>query len=157
MFLAVCLASPSLLAAEAKAPSVLEMRLVADEAGTDTEEMTVPLTRPRPDAMLVVRESLHVQKASLLKTTLDSVTLENDLEPGKWAVTLTVSESGRERLAEVTGQNVGKRMAILIDGKVLLAPRNQSAMLDGRIMVTGQFSKEEATDLAAKITPVVRK
>jgi protein-export membrane protein SecD len=55
---------------------------------------------------------------------------------------------GARRFGEVTSQNVGKLFAIVLDGKVISAPRIQSPILGGSGIITGRFTTQTASDLS---------
>jgi SecD/SecF fusion protein len=62
-------------------------------------------------------------------------------------VSFHLTREGAKAFGRMTGANVGKRLAIVLDGKVQSAPVIQSRITDaGRI--TGRFTREEANDLA---------
>ncbi len=63
-------------------------------------------------------------------------------------VGLTFNPDGAKAFAKVTASNIGKRLAIVLDGKVQSAPVIQSAIPDGQAVITGRFSPQEASDLA---------
>jgi preprotein translocase subunit SecD len=56
---------------------------------------------------------------------------------------------GATRFASFTTANIGKPFAIVLDGKVISAPTIQSAIIGGSGVITGNFSVEGATELAA--------
>ncbi|MCX5703818.1 MAG: protein translocase subunit SecD, partial [Candidatus Omnitrophica bacterium] len=64
------------------------------------------------------------------------------------SVALQFNVGGAKIFAEVTAGNVGKRLAIVLDGKVQSAPRIKEAIPSGEAVITGRFSIEEAQDLA---------
>ncbi len=63
-------------------------------------------------------------------------------------VSITFNSRGGTLFANLTGENVNKRMAIVLDGKVYSAPVIQEKITGGRASITGHFTKEEARDLA---------
>ena len=63
-------------------------------------------------------------------------------------VSMEFSDEGGQKFAEVTARNVGKRIAITLDGEVLTAPVVQEAITGGRAQITGNRSMEEAQHLA---------
>ena len=63
-------------------------------------------------------------------------------------VALSFTPSGARQFERVTGENVKKRLAIVLDGKVYSAPTIQEKISGGRASITGRFSTEEARDLA---------
>jgi len=63
------------------------------------------------------------------------------------AVGFTLNNDGAQRFGKVTAENVGKQLAIILDGRVQSAPRIESRITgDGRI--TGSFTQEEVQNLA---------
>ncbi len=63
-------------------------------------------------------------------------------------VSLRFNSQGSTKFAEVTEKNVGKNLAIVLDGKVKSAPTIQEPILSGEAQITGNFSTAEAQDLA---------
>jgi preprotein translocase subunit SecD len=68
-------------------------------------------------------------------------------ENGRPSVNFTLTRDGAVRFGRVTGQNIGKQLAIILDNRVFSAPVVQSQITDnGRI--TGSFTQQQASDLA---------
>ncbi len=63
-------------------------------------------------------------------------------------VGLHFDAQGGRAFARVTGENVGKRLAIILDGKASSAPVIQDKITGGKATITGRFSDQEAHDLA---------
>ncbi|MBT0668532.1 protein translocase subunit SecD [Novosphingobium profundi] len=63
-------------------------------------------------------------------------------------VTITFNQQGGAKFAELTQQNVNKRFAIILDGKVLSAPAINEPILGGSAQISGSFTVESATQLA---------
>ncbi len=55
---------------------------------------------------------------------------------------------GARRFGDTTARNIGKRFAIVLDGKVISAPVIQSAITGGSGQITGNFTTESASELA---------
>ncbi|NOX24676.1 MAG: protein translocase subunit SecD [Deltaproteobacteria bacterium] len=62
--------------------------------------------------------------------------------------TLDLTGRGGKKFAEITSKNVNKRFAIILDGKVKSAPVIREKILGGRAQISGNFTYEEASDLA---------
>lgn len=63
------------------------------------------------------------------------------------AVSFSFNREGAARFGEVTGANIGRNLAIILDGRVQTAPRIESRInAEGRI--TGSFTQQEAADLS---------
>jgi preprotein translocase subunit SecD len=67
---------------------------------------------------------------------------------GQAYVGMNFNARGARIFEEVTGANVKKRLAIVLDGTVHSAPVIQDRIGGGRASITGQFTTEEAHDLA---------
>jgi len=63
-------------------------------------------------------------------------------------VSISFNKEGGRIFERVTSENVGKRLAILLDGKVTSAPVIREAISGGSAIIEGRFTMEEATDLA---------
>src|SRR5713101_3269696 len=68
--------------------------------------------------------------------------------PGNWQVAIEFTATGARIFGEVTEANVGKHLAIILDGTVYSAPRINERIPGGRAVITGQFTVDEARDLA---------
>lgn len=66
-------------------------------------------------------------------------------------VALRFTAEGREKFAQATAANVGKPIYIVMDDEVVSAPVVQSAITDGYASITGNFTPEEAEELAVRI------
>jgi len=67
---------------------------------------------------------------------------------GQFEVSLTFDDKGARIFSRVTGANIGKPLAIILDRRVQSAPVIQTKIRDGRARITGLNSLEEARDLA---------
>jgi preprotein translocase subunit SecD len=129
------------------------MRLVLDTASADSEQIT--LTTKNEDKTFT--DTLNVQKTVLLdQTALQSAKSSTDAL-GQPVIEINFTDDGGKRFAEVTRQNTRKRLAIIIGGQLYQAPVIQTEISGGRAQISGSFSKQEATDLAAKINQSLRK
>jgi preprotein translocase subunit SecD len=79
----------------------------------------------------------------------DAHAQQGDL-PNSWDTNFVLSQDAAKRFSAYTGSHIGGRLAIVLDGQVLSAPRIQGQISDtGRI--TGAGSQEEASDLALNL------
>ena len=63
-------------------------------------------------------------------------------------VSVTFDSKGASEFGKITTANVGKFMAIVLDGTVYSVPRINEPILGGRAQITGNFTTDEANDLA---------
>jgi preprotein translocase subunit SecD len=126
----------------------LEFRMLADDAnapgvrrmsGTEVD----PVTRS-------VREVPYTVEPTILMT--GEIITDARHRPGEYGeapyVAVTLTSPGATLFERITGENVGRRMAIILDGKVQSAPVIQDRIGGGRAVITGSFTLDEARDLA---------
>lgn len=66
-------------------------------------------------------------------------------------VSLQFNEEGKQLFKEITERNVGKRVAIFLDGSPITIPTVQTVITDGQAVITGSSNIEEARDLSRKL------
>ncbi len=69
-------------------------------------------------------------------------------EHGQQVVSMTMNAEGARLWAQLTKQNVGHAIAIVLDGFVYSAPNVSNEITGGRSQISGNFTPEEAKDLA---------
>lgn len=69
----------------------------------------------------------------------------------EYAVSLKLTDEGKEKFAEATEANVGKQIAIIYDNEVLSAPSVEEAITGGQAEINGMSGVEEAQNLASYI------
>jgi len=119
----------------------LEFRLVA-EPGADPAE-TELLDQVDQPGKLPVEKRVMVQGEDLTDAQpgFDSRTQEP-------IVNFRFNIRGGQRFGEVTSENVGKLFAIVLDGKVISAPRILSPITGGSGQISGHFTVESANNLS---------
>ena len=63
-------------------------------------------------------------------------------------VSFTLDRLGAQKFGRATTDNVGKRLAIVLDGKIVSAPNINEPITSGKGMISGNFTFQDATDLA---------
>ena len=71
-----------------------------------------------------------------------------DTETNETAVLFTLDRVGAKKFGKVTSNGIGKRLAIVLDNKIISAPVIQDAIVTGTGRITGDFTFQSATDLA---------
>lgn len=66
-------------------------------------------------------------------------------------VALRFDDEGTKMFADLTKKNLGKRIAILIDGQIVSAPTVQSEIVNGQAVITGNFTQKEAKELVSRL------
>ena len=73
---------------------------------------------------------------------------EQSFTQGQPIVTLKLNREGARIFARVTGANIGKRLAIILDKKVASAPNIKDKIPSGNAIIEGSFTMQEAKELA---------
>ncbi len=78
----------------------------------------------------------------------DLVDAQPSFQDGQAVVSFRFNSHGGKKFGEVTRDNIGERLAIVLDNEVISAPVIQSAIMGGSGVITGNFTVESANDLA---------
>ncbi len=70
---------------------------------------------------------------------------------GQPNISFSLNSEGTKQFAELTKEQVGERLAIVVDGAILSAPNIREPILTGTGEITGQFSFAEASQLALQL------
>jgi protein-export membrane protein SecD len=116
----------------------LNFRLVTDNNEFGTEEL-----------ISENGEKLNISKRIIMsgENLIDaqpSIQNQNN-EP---TVSFTLDRLGAQKFGRATTDNVGKRLAIVLDGEIVSAPNINEPITSGNGMISGNFTFQEATDLA---------
>jgi preprotein translocase subunit SecD len=87
-------------------------------------------------------------KALLTGASLETAKVQIADRFGNPTVSLTFNSQGSDDFERITGENVRKRLAIVLDGVVHSAPVIQERIAGGNAQITGNFTIDEARDLA---------
>ncbi len=72
-------------------------------------------------------------------------------QDGKHVIAFELTEEGRNLFADATSKNVGKNIKITLDDEVLVNATVQTAITDGRGIISGSYTQEQALTTAAQI------
>jgi preprotein translocase subunit SecD len=116
-----------------------------------TENPNPPELTPNEEGQVTIDPSAAFLPTGLTGKQFKRATVEFDPRTGVPQVTLQFDAEGTKLFAEITQNNLGKRVAIFLDGEILSAPTVQSAITDGKAVITGQFSVQEAKELVTRL------
>ncbi len=88
------------------------------------------------------------QRAVMTGDLLDDARMRIQSTYNEPYVEISFNREGGRIFERVTSENTGKRLAILLDGKVYSAPVIREAISGGKAIIEGRFTDEEASDLA---------
>lgn len=137
--------------------ALLEFKLVDEEHSLETATAgQVPpgseilfKTTIDPDSGRKSQVPFLLKKRTMLTGEyLTDARVQIDSQYGEPYVSLSFDAQGARLFKNITEQNVGKRLAIILDKNVYSAPVIQEPITGGRAQITGNFTMEEAKDLA---------
>ena len=97
---------------------------------------------------LVALKSSAGKGAALDGGVITSARVNYSQISGAAEVSMTMNTTGSSRWEVITEQNIGKQIAIVMDGLVYSYPNVQNKISGGSSQITGNFTREEAEDLA---------
>jgi SecD/SecF fusion protein len=131
--------------------AMLEFKLV----NSDPEKLKEAIAGNIPEGLELKysqedNEPLLIEKqAALIGDALTNASVQfSQSEFNEPVVGLQFNAEGAKKFSEITASNIGRRLAILLDGKVQSAPRIKEAIPSGEAVITGRFDVEQAQDLA---------
>ncbi len=116
----------------------LNFRLVSDNLDFGIDELT-----SENGEILKVSKRIVMSGENLIDAQPSIQNQKN--EP---TVSFTLDRLGAQKFGRATTDNVGKRLAIVLDGKVISAPKINEPITSGNGMISGNFTFQEATDLS---------
>lgn len=137
-----------------KTSAHLEFRLVSDDPELIKEAISGEIVPGHELKTMKTRDDkverfLIEKKVSLTGDTLVDATTEFSQQTfNQPYVSIELNAEGGATFSELTGENVGRRLAIVLDGTVYSAPVIQEKIPSGRAQITGNFSAQESNDLA---------
>lgn len=78
---------------------------------------------------------------------LETAVVQFDQNTNKPVISLSFNEEGKALFAKITKEEIGKPLAIVLDGQVLSAPTVQDEITDGKAIISGSYTLIEARDL----------
>ena len=92
---------------------------------------------------------LNVNKRVVMSgENLDNARPSFDNQNNETVVNFTLDRVGAKKFGRVTTNNVGKRLAIILDNKIISAPQIREPILGGNGQISGNFTFQSATDFA---------
>lgn len=134
-----------------KVVSPLEWRLVFDKPNGESEDLILKVKDGE-------EEVLHVGKVVLLTAdAVQSITCKEAI-PGAWSLSIKLTAEGATLFTKITQLHLHERLAVLLDGELVMAPKTQSVIMQGELeVVSGSFTKQRVEAWAEKIQAAISK
>jgi len=107
------------------------------------QEVKNPETNRKSKTPFLIRK-----RASLTGASLTDARVTIDPQYNRPRVSLSFDKKGARQFERVTGDNVNRRLAIVLDNVVYSAPNIESKIAGGSAVITGSFTTQQAHDLA---------
>jgi len=104
-----------------------------------------------PEEQQFFNEDPYFKQTELTGKYLKSSVLEFDQTTNQAQVGLEFTAEGAKLFEEITGRNVGKKLAIYLDGSPISVPRVNEAISGGKAQITGTFTQAEAKQLVQRL------
>lgn len=121
-------------------PAGWQLALERSETATSREDR----------ALHVLSSAVELSGADLSRAKVEygSSTSTDPRIANKPYISIEMKREGARKFEQVTNDNVGKRLAIVLDDVVYSAPNIQERIAGGRAQITGRFTSQEANELA---------
>lgn len=91
------------------------------------------------------------KKTKLSGAHLEGAEVVTDQQTGQVQVSLQFDDKGTELFRKITKRNIGKPVAIFLDGEPISTPRVNQSIPNGQAVIRGNFSMQEAQDLTTRL------
>jgi preprotein translocase subunit SecD len=128
--------------------SSLAFRLVLDEPGPGTLKLTGPGGTP-----LILSSDTVVTQADITKAEVVEIPQWREDQPTHYVINLYFKPDAAHRLGQFTRDHVGRSLAIVVDGNILMVPNIMSA-IESPAMIDGRYStRADAMRVAEQLAP----
>jgi len=118
----------------------------------DTLEVHVAHILFPKESIDMVPDSVRYKTTGLSGKNLKNASVDYQSQGfGTPQVALQFDAEGSKLFADITKRNVGKQVAIFLDGTIVSAPTVQNEIPDGRAVITGNFTLQEVKDLVQRL------
>jgi len=132
----------------AELPGVKDVNQAIDLIGKTAQ---LEFRTENPDAEEASKSGNFFLKTDLTGKDLERSGVEFDPNTGSPVVSLKFNTKGSKKFAEITGKNVGKIVAIYLDGLPISLPKVDEAITGGNAIIKGGFTLDEAKKLSVQL------
>jgi preprotein translocase subunit SecD len=143
-----------------KQTGFLEFKIVKESEGTENAEQLLRARHPDglpPDTEILFEKDRKTNKVvgaylvpsepDITGDSLEDARVQFDSRRSEWQVSFTWNGDGARVFGELTGKNVGKPLAVILDNQIYSAPIIRDR-ISRQGVITGRFTSQEAADLA---------
>jgi len=132
---------------EVKKWITLEFRLVDESKRSDS----LPMKEKGEDRTLWLSPRVELDQRDVVSSKIA-------IGPfGQPYVEIFFTAAGAKKFSYITARNIGRQLAIVVNGEVVSAPVIQDEITDGKAQITGMSTIEETEDLVTRINESIRK
>lgn len=117
-----------------------ELRLAQSNPDSNLTEMVFYNT----DEKFFIHDSVYLTNEDIVATEV----IDQNTQP---KVRVILNEEGKEKFSKFTGKYVGQNAAIIVNNKLMSAPRINAQITEGVLLIVGYFNYEEAQKIAGGI------
>jgi protein-export membrane protein SecD len=125
---------------------LLEFRLLKPDLNQEVFKKQLETASSSPELLKKVAQSAYATPV-LTGGNLKRANLVFDQSTRKPLVSLEFNDEGSKIFEQVTGNNIGKELAIFLDGELISNPVIQQKISGGQAQINGSFTAQEARDL----------
>jgi SecD/SecF fusion protein len=138
-----------------KKPAYLEFKLVHEDSRNLIEQGTTTLpgyqlmthVKVQPNGTKQAERYLVKKKAEMTGGIKSAMVTRDNL--GRPEISFTLDSAAAKTFGDITTENVGRQLAIILDGELQTAPVIRSAIVGGSGVIEGDYSQQEAFALQA--------
>ena len=94
---------------------------------------------------------MSLKETGLSGSQLKRATVQFDQNTGEPQVGIQFDEAGSRLFADVTREHTGERLAIILDGTIVMAPNLSEPILGGQAQISGGFTLDQAKQLSIQL------
>jgi len=142
------------------AAGLVTWRLLAPGGGTTSAPLRIlPVTGAKPGACppggpgtaaVDGKTCYRLAAPGMTVRKLESAEVTSG-QSGDWTIQIRFDDADARRFAVLTGTYRGRRLALVSAGRVISAPTVQESITAGAVQITGNFTRDEAEKIAARL------
>lgn len=104
----------------------------------------------------LTEEDIDAAYVDSIETVEDAFAVPPKVIDRQPAVKIKFKNTSRKKLEKFTSENINKIVAIILDGKILAAPKGYEAITDGIILINENWTAQEVTHIVNRINDIVK-